>query len=254
MPVLWGIVLVGFAVGTLVGVSGVGAGMLAAPILISFGVSPTLAVGTDLAFSAVTKLVGSLRTARMHMVDRRWLRLLAVGGLPAALVGTGLTRVLPPGGAEHLVRVSIAAMLILAALAIAVREILTIRGMAPRARDLASDRPLLVVGADVVAGLLLGLTSIGGGAPLMLLLLAGSHLGPQEVLATGIASAAGLTAVAAASHLAGHTVDGALVLRLLTGSLPGVLVGGRLAGRIPARPLKFGLAALVLASGVSLMV
>lgn len=247
------VAILGLVVGTFVGLSGVGAGTLMAPALILLGIHPSIAVGTDLAYSSVTKLVGSARNAAHQLIDRPWLLWASVGGLPGTVAGAEVTRLLPSGpGVEHFLKVAVAAALIVASLAIVVKDLATGRGSVPR-RDLARARPAAVAGIGAVIGLLVGLTSIGSGSLFMTCLLMYSTLELQEAVATDIANAAVVTLPAALLHWAGGSVNLALAGNLLVGSVPGVLLGARLAQRVPARPLKYGVALLVLAGGLKMM-
>ena len=247
------IALVGLVVGTLVGLSGVGAGVLMAPTLIMLGVHPDIAIGTDLAYGAVTKLVGTARNAAQHLVSRPWAMWLSIGSVPGTALGTEVTRLMAPAAVDHFLRAALAVVLVVASLAIIAKEILAARGVIPRAADMAADRPWRISLVGGVVGFLVGLTSIGSGSLFMLFLLTCSGLTAQAAVATDIANAAALSVVGALLHLADGTVDLPLAANLLIGSIPGILVGGRLAQYVPARPLKLGLAVLILAGGVKLV-
>lgn len=246
------IAILGLVVGTFIGLSGVGAGVLMAPTLILLGIHPTIAIGTDLAYSSVTKLVGTARNAAHRLVSRTWLLWMCVGSLPGTVAGTEVTRAMPPAAADPFLKSALAVVLIVASLAIIAKELLALRGVIPRRVDLARTRPWVISLVGATVGFLVGLTSIGSGSLFMLFLLTFSGLTPGRAVATDIANAAALTAVAAALHLAGGTVDLELAANLLLGSVPGILLGARLAQHVPVRPLKFGLALLVLAGGLKL--
>jgi len=75
--------LSGFAVGFLVGMTGVGGGSLMTPVLILlFGVHPATAVGTDLLYAAATKTGGSLVHGLGGTIDWRVVGRLAMGSVP----------------------------------------------------------------------------------------------------------------------------------------------------------------------------
>lgn len=249
------IAVLGLVVGTFIGLSGVGAGVLMAPMLILLGVHPSIAIGTDLAYSSVTKLVGTARNLKAQLINRPWFLWMLVGSVPGTVVGTELVRLIPKAFAEHFLHGALAAVLIVASLAIVAKEVLAFRGVPPRRpdRDLAQTKPMAVVAVGASVGFLVGLTSIGSGSLFMLFLLAYSSMTTREAVATDIANAAGLTVVAALLHLANGTVDLPLAGNLLIGSIPGILLGGALAQHVPARPLKFGIAVLVLASGLKMI-
>lgn len=247
------IALLGLVVGTFIGVSGVGAGTVMAPMLILFGIHPSIAIGTDLAYSSVTKLVGTARNASQQLVSRPWLLWMSAGSVPGTVLGTEITRLLQ-GDAEHFLRTALAIVLIVASVAIVLKEVLAARGIIPRMVDLAKTRPWMIIVVGAIIGFLVGLTSIGSGSLFMLFLMTFSSLSARAAVATDIANAAGLTLVAALLHLANHTVNLPLAANLLLGSIPGILLGTRLAQHVPARPLKVGIAVLVLASAVKMIV
>lgn len=246
------IAVLGLLVGTLVGLSGVGAGVLTAPALILLGIHPSIAIGTDLAYSSVTKLVGTARNLSAGLISRPWMLWMAAGNIPGTAAGTGLVALLPAASLQGFLNHALAVVLIAASGAIVAKELVR-RHDPPVRGDLAERRPALVALAGAGIGLLVGLTSIGSGSLFMLLLLACSNLSPREAVATDIANAAGLTVLGALLHLRNGTVDLPLAANLLLGSVPGILLGGALAGRVPARPLKFGLAALVLAGALRMI-
>ncbi len=243
----------GLVVGIFVGLSGVGAGVLMAPTLILLGFHPSIAIGTDLAYGSVTKLVGTWRNAAHRLVNRTWVLWMTLGSVPGTAAGTEITQLMPHGVAEHFLRIALAVVLVVASLAIVAKEVLALRGILPRPVDLAETRPWLICVVAGMVGFLVGLTSIGSGSLFMLFLLTFSGLGAREAVATDIANAAALSAVAALLHLANGTVDIPLAGNLLVGSVPGILLGSRLAHHVPARPLKLGIALLVLLGGVKML-
>ncbi len=249
------IAVLGLVVGTFIGLSGVGAGVLMAPMLILLGVHPSIAIGTDLAYSSVTKLVGTARNLQARLIHRPWFLWMLVGSIPGTVLGTELVRFIPRAVAEHFLHDALAGVLIVASVAIVAKEVLAFRGLPPRSRegDLVQSRPAAVVAAGAVVGFLVGLTSIGSGSLFMLFLLAYSSMTTREAVATDIANAAGLTFVAALLHLANGTVNLSLAANLLIGSIPGILLGGAVSQHVPARPLKVGIAVLVLASGLKMI-
>jgi len=89
------IVLFGFCIGVLVGMTGMGGGSLMTPLLILiFNTSPTTAIGTDIVYSAVTKMVGSWRHLKLGTVNLELVKWLSFGSVPAAVAGVVLVSVL----------------------------------------------------------------------------------------------------------------------------------------------------------------
>ena len=251
------IIFVGLVVGFLVGLTGVGGGSVLTPVLILMGVRPMVAVGTDLLYGSVTKLVGSHQHWKRGSIQWDWVRYLAIGSVPAALVASYLIHYvnLQYGSADALVRTGLGGVLVLAAVVTVFHEIYGKRrreGSEPKSFDPREHRPkIILLGAGV--GFLVGLTSVGSGALIAVALIALSRLPATSIVGTDIAHALVLVSAAAVSHWQIGTVDVPLAANLLLGSLPGVILGSRLAYYAPASPLKFGMAMLVMASGLKMI-
>ncbi|HEX5499914.1 MAG TPA: sulfite exporter TauE/SafE family protein, partial [Thermomicrobiales bacterium] len=117
----------GFVVGMMVGLTGVGGGVLMTPLLLLLGLPPTGAVGTDLAYSAFTKLAGAWQHRRQGTIDWRVVRSLAIGSVPATVVAVWALSVLHRSGSaamiEHRLQQMIGVVLVIAA-ALMVRKVL----------------------------------------------------------------------------------------------------------------------------------
>jgi uncharacterized membrane protein YfcA len=242
--------------GCVVGLTGVGGGALMTPILLFvFGVSPATAVATDLWFAAITKVVAARLHSRGGKVDWQVVRRLWWGSLPMAL----LVVVLVSQGAK-------VAKVAWLAQAIGSVVLVTAVGLllAPRLNALARGRrlgspakfklaqPMLTVGAGIVLGVCVALTSVGAGAlgSVMLLYLYPLRMTPHRLVATDIVHAIPLAVVAGSGYLFAGLVDGAMLLSLLAGSIPAVLAGSLLAARFSGRKLQIALALVLLAVGV----
>jgi uncharacterized membrane protein YfcA len=242
-----GVALGGLLVGALVGLTGVGGGSLVTPALVWLGVPVPTAVGTDLVANAVTKLVGAVQHARQGSVDARWVLALAVPGIPGAVGGSLLVGALRqhPGAQPWLLHL-LGGALVLAAGATLLHG--RARRGGPNGGEGRPPRCVAAVGALV--GLLLGLTSVGGGSLVAPVLLLTSRLTPRQVVGTETTSALLLAVCAGAAHLAVGTVDVRLVLNLLAGSVPGVWLGSRLTLRVPGHHLRAAVSGLVFVTGV----
>lgn len=243
-------VVSGFVVGLLVGLTGVGGGSLMTPILtLLFGVSPSVAVGTDLAFASVTKTAGTATHRLRGTVRWDIVRLLCYGALPAALLAAyGLKQF---GALDkqigHLIRICIAGSVMLTVLAILFRGTMLAWILAHPERQLQGKtlRTATIV-AGAVLGTLVTISSIGAGAVgATLLVLMYPRLTPAEVAGTDIAYAVPLTAIAAAGHWWLGSIDWMLLLTLLIGSVPGITIGSWCAKAMPERILR-GILATVL--------
>jgi uncharacterized membrane protein YfcA len=229
-------------------------------LILLFGVRPTLAVGTDLAYAAVTKIVGSIQYMRMGRVNYPYVRWLVVGSVPGALFAVFvLTPWLGRAGAdvERFTTWALGVMLF----AIGVVSILENQFFTGRLRDswlIRNERvqkrykePILVTGG-VVIGVAVGLTSVGSGALLMAILLLVSELRLIVLIGTDLVHATILLGAAGAAHFVRGNVDFGLVMVLLAGSVPGIWLGSRLAPHVPTAPLRFALALVLAATGVKL--
>ncbi len=246
----------GFAVGAIVGLTGVGGGSLMTPLLLGvFKLHPALAIGTDLAFAGLTKAGGAWAHQRQGHVDRRVVGLLLAGSLPAAMATLALM------AATDLGKTSTGAMtftlgvaLLLTAVTVAWRRAWHQLGVRLQRWIPPHRQAPLTVASGVLLGVVVTLTSIGAGAiGATLILLLHPRLPAQQVVGTDIAHAVPLTLVAAAGHAwLGH-VDYALLAALLVGSLPGIWLGARLTTLIPERFVRALLCTSLVTAGVKVM-
>lgn len=247
--------LVGFLVGILTGLTSMGGAALMAPFLILIaGVRPTIAVGTDLAYGAITKVVGACMHWREGTVDLGVVRRLALGSVPGGLLGAVAVGQLHRYGwqADDYVRRAIGVVLILVALILITRYVGGRRFRLPK-RHLSRLQGLGTVAWAAIVGFTVGVTSVGSGTLIVPFLLAVYSLSPAKVVGTDVFHAAILVSASAATHLSIGTVDWSLASLLLAGSVPGVLLGSYLAPRVPAPALRMGLGAVLLASGIKLV-
>ncbi|MEC5217295.1 putative membrane protein YfcA [Actimicrobium sp. GrIS 1.19] len=233
----------GFAVGLLVGLTGVGGGSLMTPLLtLLFGISPTVAVGTDLAFASATKVAGTFAHRYRGTVHWDIVRRLCLGALPAAVLATLALKYFGALDKEigQIIRYSIAGSVLLTVIAIVFRTRMQHWITAHPERQLQGTR--LVV-ATVVAGAVLGtlvtISSIGAGAVgATLLVLLYPRLSPAEIAGTDIAYAVPLTAIAALGHWWIGSINWELLAMLLIGSVPGITIGSLAARAVPEKILR----------------
>jgi hypothetical protein len=248
----------GFGVGLLVGMTGVGGGSLMTPLLtLMFGVAPSVAVGTDLAFASITKGAGTLTHRLRGTVRWDIVRLLCYGALPAAVLATALLHQLGPLNdvVGKFIRYSIAVSVLLTVVAILFRKRM-LAWMSTRPGFPLQGRPLAL--ATILCGALLGtlvtISSIGAGAiGATLLVLLYPRLEPATVAGTDIAYAVPLTAIAAAGHWYLGSINWGLLFALLLGSVPGITLGSWAARAVPERFLRGLLAATLTAVAAKLV-
>ncbi|MGC8666888.1 MAG: sulfite exporter TauE/SafE family protein [Chthonomonadales bacterium] len=250
--------LTGLLVGVLVGLTGMGGGSLMTPALILIaGIRPTVAVGSDLAYSAVMKFVGAFQHRRAGNVDATLAIRLAIGSIPGGLLGVGCLHFMEMrlgDGAQMMVSRLLGAVLVLvAALTLAQSlGILSGRGRFVQGeRTRSSLRWCVPIGA--LLGFLVGATSVGTGTLFAVALMNVFGLSPKKTVGTDIQHAALLTsALALANASTGH-VNAYLVGNLLLGAIPGVILGSRLAVRMPDRVIRPCMAGVLFLCGLRMI-
>ncbi|MFM2408682.1 MAG: hypothetical protein RL358_1424 [Pseudomonadota bacterium] len=256
----WLYTLSGFAVGLIVGVTGVGGGSLMTPLLVLFfGVSPATAVGTDLLYASLTKSLGGWVHSRKGSVDWRVVGLLAMGSLPAAVITILLLKYL--GLEEKTLRSLVTSVLSVALLVTACALLLkdAIKKLARRQDGTVYELhhrylPAATVITGIVVGALVTISSIGAGVlGTVALLFLYPRMSSVKIVGTDIAHAVPLTAIAGMGHLALGTVDLVLLASLLLGSLPGIYIGSHLSAKVPEKVLRPVLAAMLLLIGLKMV-
>lgn len=248
----------GFAVGTIVGITGVGGGALMTPLLVLlFGVAPATAVGTDLLYAAITKTGGTVVHARRGHVDWRIVGRLAAGSLPAAIITLLLVSQLVPGGlgaAHKTITFSLGIALLLTATALLFRRRIVAWSQAHGGGAPTSERVWPTVLTGAVLGTLVALSSVGAGAlGVTALFFLYPGLAAIRIVGADLAHAVPLTFVAGIGHWWFGSIDWVLLATLLVGSLPGVWLGSHLAHRIPEPVLRPALAGLLVLTGAKLI-
>ncbi len=255
----WLYTVSGFAVGLIVGVTGVGGGSLMTPLLVLFfGVSPATAVGTDLLYASITKSLGGWVHSRNGTVDWKIVGLLSLGSLPAALFTIALLKylALDEKTLKGLVTSVLSIALLLTAVALLLKD--RIRKIAQRDDGAVYELhhrhlPAATILTGAVVGALVTISSIGAGVlGTVALLFLYPRLPAVKVVGTDIAHAVPLTAVAGLGHLALGTVDLVLLGSLLLGSLPGIYIGSHLSARVPEKVLRPLLATMLLIIGLKM--
>ena len=237
-------------VGFLVGLTGMGGGALMTPMLVLvFGVAPSAAISSDLIAALFMKPLGVAVHWRRRTIEPRLVRYLCYGSVPSALAGTyamhllGATR-----PAERHLEVILGAALIVGAAAMAGRAFFAPR--APRDAPLVIRRPLIVaVGA--LGGFMVGLTSVGAGSLIIvMLLLVYPHMRSDQLVGTDLAQSIPLTAAATLGTLLFGHVEFTLTASIIIGSVPAVVAGSMLSSHAFTSTLRPFLAGMALLSGL----
>lgn len=248
-------ILIGLLVGLLVGLTGMGAGVLLLPILIfGFRIPALVAVGSDAVFNSITKLGSGYLHYRQGTVNRFLVMALLAGSIPGAIAGVALLAFLRAhygSGVNEFLKVVTGLLLI------AIPGLLLFQGqtktddgrlLAPQSRF----RPA-VMSIGLLAGFLVGMTSIGSGSVTMMLLLLMFPCSPVLIVGTDIVHAVVLTGFTSLLHLRLGTVDPLLVAYLLIGSIPGALLGTHLSNLLPGHWLKRILCCVLLVTGARML-
>jgi uncharacterized membrane protein YfcA len=254
------IVIFGFGIGMLIGMTGMGGGSLMTPLLILlFGIQPVTAVGTDIFYGAVTKTAGAWRHLKHRTVHKAIVFWLAVGSVPMAIAGVWLIEILQSKYGEDTVNQvvlgAVGAALLVVGVATLVRA-LFLRDVIPEryAMHLYRRHIIAAVITGATTGFVIGLTSAGSGTLIAIVLIAVFRLTPQRVVGTDVVHAAILLWAAGLAHWVGGNVDLGLAANILVGSIPGVLIGSQLAVKIPTGLLRNALGVVMIASAVTLLV
>ncbi|HLZ60181.1 MAG TPA: sulfite exporter TauE/SafE family protein [Ktedonosporobacter sp.] len=269
--------LVGLLIGTLIGLTGMGGGSLLAPIMILFfRVPPIWAVSTDIAYSSVTKAVGSIVHIRQKQVDFKVAFWLACGSVPATLISILLVQYVRKHYGDLINGIiihAIGVVLLLVAVVLLLRPyimgLLTKKNIdqqkkAALANETVSDkdarqwdtryRPLITALVGAFVGFLVGLTSVGSGTLIIAsLTFLYPRLTPRELVGTDVFQAFLLLASGSIALFYAGTINWTIAGLLLIGSLPGVFIGSRLSKYIPDRYMRPALAVVLAISGWKLI-
>ncbi len=253
------VILFGLGVGLLVGITGMGGGTLMTPLLILvIGTKPIVAVGTDLAYGAVTKTLGGWRHFTKGTVFPRLAFWLAVGSCPAALVGVWLIDRLHSKHGDSfdgVLLACVAGALFVVALSVIGRALFMPKA-AERERHSVplhrgTKRAAVIIG--LVLGAILGVTSVGSGALIGLVLILLYKLSPRRVVGTDVFHAAVLLWTAGMAHFISGNVDLGLMATILIGSLPGVWIGTALVPHVPVVGLRYALGIILAAASLGVL-
>ena len=239
--------VVGFIIALAVGLTGVGAGSVTAPVLILFfGLAPAESVGTALIFAAVIKLAVAPMYLLRRQVDRRVLTLLCVGGIPGVLAGVLLVAALNVKRYENTLIMLVGASVASIAMYSLYRSVR--KDLPPVSRDRSNWLPWIAggIGAEV------GFSSAGAGALGSLALLNLTKLTPAQVVGTDMLFGLVVSVIGGGFHLTAGHYDAALLTKLLVGGVAGAIAGANLSAVLPARPLRIALSVCLSLLGAEL--
>ena len=253
------ILAAGFFVGVVVGLTGMGGGALMTPALIFLGVGDAATVVTaDLTAAAVYKTGGAVVHKREGSPNMQLAKWLILGSVPMALLGPHLISwFTDPEDLDSTLKLCIGFALLLAAATYALRLYINLRrvrsGAAPEDEH-PHIRPLATVLVGALGGLLVGVTSVGSGSVIMIaLLMLYPGLAAVRLVGTDLVQAVPLVLAAAISNIVLHGLDWSILVPLVIGSVPGTLLGSKIAPRVPQSFIRRGIVVVLTMSGVALL-
>src|SRR5262249_21045480 len=252
------IIVFGFGVGFLVGLTGMGGGSIMTPLLVLiFGIKPTTAIATDMAYAAVTKSAGSWRHLKLKTVNLPLVYWMALGSVPMAILGVWFLDLLKRELGDQLdetVFAILAACLLVVGAATLLRGFFLAKKIQERDDFEMHTRHKVVAAAiGATTGFVIGLSSAGSGTLIGMMLLTVYRLRPQKVVGTDIVHAAILLWAAGIAHAIGGNVDYGLMVNILIGSIPGVIIGSQLSVKWPQGVLRGALGVILIAAGITIM-
>jgi len=250
------VILSGLGVGFVVGLTGMGGGALMTPILVLlFGVEPLTAVSSDIVASMVMKPIGGAVHWKRGTVQKPLVRWLMLGSIPTAFLGVVLLKKVGSGAAlQGGVKLSLGIALLVVVTGLIVKPLL---GMRRKPGDsivpfVVKPVPTLLIG--IVGGLIVGITSVGSGSLIIIMLL---MLYPRmrlsELVGTDLVQAVPLVTSAAIGHLLFGSFKLGLTGAILIGSVPGVFIGARFSSRAPDYLIRPALITVLTLSGLKLV-
>jgi len=249
------IVLGSAIVGFLVGMTGAGGGALMTPMLILFfGIKPSTAISSDLVAAVLMRPVGAVVHMTKKTVNYSLVGWMVLGSVPAALLGAYTLHLMGDAKpAENDMQIILGVALLLGAGAMVLRYGLDRRSGQVR-HGLIGElvvRPLPTVAIGVVGGFVVGMTSVGSGSLMIVLLLfLYPVIGANQLVGTDLTQAVPLTLAAALGALAFGHVEFAVTTSIVIGSVPAVLVGSLISSRAPDRVLRPVITFVIFASGL----
>ncbi len=240
-------ILLGFVIALAISLTGVGAGSMTTPLLILLlRVSPATAVGTALVYGSIVKIAAVPVYAFRRQVNLRILGLLLLGGLPGVIGGGFLLNRLKNGPYQGALYAILGTLIVSTALFHLYRQ------FRPNPRPSTNNRSRILPWFALPIGAEVGFSSAGAGALGSLLLLSFTSLTTAEVVGTDLCFGLGVSFVGGLIQISAGNYDTALLAKLVIGGICGAFAGSFLAGRIPQRPLRFGLLTMLVILGFQL--
>jgi uncharacterized membrane protein YfcA len=254
----------GLLVGIVVGLTGMGGGALMTPMLVFFfGADPLTAISSDLVASFVMKPAGALVHLRAKTVNVGLVKLLVIGSVPSAFLGAWFISTQPRGeDLDNTLKLLLGVALLVAAGGLVLRALFQMwqnalplgEGAAKPSRPNVVLRPLPTILLGAAAGFIVGITSVGSGSiVIVVLLMIYPGLKASSLVGTDLTQAIPLVGAAALGHVLFGSFSAAITISLLVGAIPGAFIGAQISSRAPGGVIRRALAVLLLASGLRLL-
>lgn len=239
-------VILGFVVGVVVGITGIGGGVLMAPSLILLGVEPVIVIGTDLLYAAITKGLGAYFHNKKGNVNKNIALKLFFGSFPAIILGGIILRVVNRGEINSLLTIMLSIILILTSIINLKKEFFY------SYRKKCSSKILLFFG--FIVGLVVQFTSIGSGVLITFALMNFTDLSSREIIGTSLFYGLLLTFFSSLNYMSLGNVDYMLALLLILGTVPGVYLGSIINSKIKPKNLRKIISIMILIVGIIILV
>jgi uncharacterized membrane protein YfcA len=251
------VVALGFGLGFLIGLTGVGGGLLVAPALyVVLGLTYTNSVALSIVYSLFTKIVGAIQHARQGTVLWKLTLVYGLTGIPGAVLGSRLVYWAGPA-AEQVLPYVMAGVLGLVALLLLAEGVTSKAAARPKPfspHEVSVAGGLAIAGLQSVVGVLMGITSVGSGSLVILSMFYLFRMTVPEVVGSNLFIALIMIVPAGLTHYVAAGVDWFLLALLLAGSLVGTALGARATLLLPERVLKRIVIALILSGALAMAV
>jgi uncharacterized protein len=247
-------VLMGFLVGGLVGLTGVGGASLLTPLLIILGINPSMAIGTDFVYNSITKLAGTIQHVKQRTVDFKLVNYLAIGSVPGSILANlAVFSVLSPYYNKHTAMLILGVILILLSFLTAF-QLFSAPGKTNKwIQKSLNEKRFHLIGLGFVVGMIVGATSVGAGSFTALILFYFFNQKSGEVVGTDIAHAFILVTVTGLLMIGSGHVNYLLAGNLLCGSIPGTIIGSKLSTKTSPAFLRIVMMIIIIISGLKLL-
>lgn len=248
-------IILGFIVGVLIGVAGVGGASLLTPSLIFMGIPPVIAIGTDFLYNSVTKAFGTLQHLKQKTVDIKLVKYFSIGSLPAAIIANFLFHYyLSDYYNESLILLLLGIVLVSISLITLIQFVFNFEIINSWKEKDINEKKTLIIVIGIVLGVIVGITSVGAGSLFALILLYFFNLKSSELVGTDIAHAFILTTIPGILMAFYGHIDFHLLLLLLSGSIPGSIIGSKLTLKLSSKFIRLFILIIIFFTGLKLIV